>query len=201
MSKLTYDRVQQLEKMGRPPIELPAEIFFGGNEKLQKTPGRHHLPQYRETGTYNHPNLVAHRKRVAGDRVQRLANSKMSDVEFTAMGGIDGLRAALKEHGLGLNEKAMEVVTEQAQELQAKVEVKKMEWDQRVQSFEAQTGKKHNPVVAEPVNPHENIVAAAEAAANAKVTGSDDLSDGDDSEKDGNKTPVGAPTEDLLVQI
>lgn len=110
MAQLTYDRAQQLEEMGRKPISLPADIFFGGNELLQKTPGPHHRPEFRTTGTYNHPNLVEYRKRVAVDRANRFLGGTMSKTELQKVGGAEGIKEALKEHGLALDVENVDII-------------------------------------------------------------------------------------------
>lgn len=85
-----------------PDIQLPAEINFSGDERLQKahcdTPtcpdghcmcgkGSHHLPQFQKTGTYDHPMLVRWRNKVARDRARRFNNMTMSSTELKKIGG------------------------------------------------------------------------------------------------------------------
>ncbi len=95
MPELKPSRRRELIAMGREPIELPADIHFAGHETLQRAKcsgdcpdedcrcpqTRHHLPQYKRTGTYYHPELAKQRLRVAEDRVKRLQSYKASAVE------------------------------------------------------------------------------------------------------------------------
>lgn len=75
MAELTGAQRRKLEELGREPISLPAEIYFAGNEQKQ-----------RENGTYNHPNLVKNRLRIAMDRLERARKEIMSDTEKAKIG-------------------------------------------------------------------------------------------------------------------
>ncbi len=121
MAHVTETQRKKLLELGRPPIELPAEIFFGGNESLQRAPGRHHLPQYQKTGTYMHPNLVKHRLRVAEDQLKRALEMKMSETERKLLGGGDP--AMLKANVDKYKKEWLEVIGKEMQmEIQEKTE-------------------------------------------------------------------------------
>lgn len=187
MSQITHDQYLRLEALGKAPISLPAEIFFGGDERLQKSPGAHHLAQYRKTGTYDLPQLKEWRLRVAKDQAKRLLNSKMSEVELRKVGGIGGLQEKLKEHGLTINKEQWAVAEMHAKYLSLEAEAKKKDKEDMRIKVEETTGKKLEEIAAEPVNPHEDFLSAAIASATAKVTGDDDLSSlQNEDEKDGN---------------
>lgn len=177
----------KLEEMGRAPISLPAAIFFGGNEILQKTPGNHHLPQFRKTGTYNHPSIVAYRKRVAIDRANRLKKNKMTEVELRKIGGVQGLQTALAEFGLHINEGDMEVVMMNAGALEQEGQAKR-EYNEQQKVIEmARLGIKYTPAVADTAKPVDVVKATAQAQ-NKKLAADDDLSSlRDESEKDNNQ--------------
>lgn len=181
------ERYQKLEEMGRTPISLPASIFFGGNEILQKTPGNHHLPQFRKSGTFNHPSIRAYRKRVAIDRANRLKKNKMSEVELRKIGGLPGLQTALGEFGLKINEEDMEVVQMNASALEADGTAKR-EYNEQQKIVEmARLGIKYVPMVADNARPVD-VVKATTQAQNKRVSADDDLSSlKDESEKDNNQ--------------
>lgn len=176
----------QLQEMGREPISLPASIFFGGNETLQKTPGNHHLPQFRKTGTYNHPSIRAWRKRVAMDRAKRLINNKMSEVELRKCGGMAGLQKSLEEFGLKVDEEQMEVALMNANALEQDGKAKhEMREEQKMLEM-AKLGLKYVPAEADKAAPVD-VVRATVRANNTRLEADDDLSSlKDESEKDGN---------------
>lgn len=186
-AKLTMERYQKLEEMGRAPISLPSDIFFGGNEILQKTPGNHHRPQFRKTGTFNHPSIRAYRKRVAIDRANRLKKNKMSEVELRKIGGLQGLQSALAEFGLKINEEDMEVVLMNASALESDG-LAKREYNEQQKVVElARLGIKYVPMVADNAKPVD-VVKVTTQAQNKRVAADDDLSSlKDESEKDNNQ--------------
>lgn len=192
MARLTMERFMQLQEMGREPISLPDKIYFGGNEVLQKTPGNHHMPQFRKTGTYNHPSLRAQRKRVAMDRAKRLINGKMTEVELRKVGGMPGLQAALAEFGLKIDAEQMEVAMMNATALDEDGKAKhEMREEQKMLEM-AKLGMKYTPgdsvkTVDNEVMTPKKLVAAVARANATKIKPEDDLSSlKDESEKDGN---------------
>lgn len=99
MSELKHKQFKTLVQMDRAPIDLPAEIYFAGNVKAQRSvctrgcpdgkcicTGRHHLPKYQKTGTYWLKELCQQRLRDAQDHLNRLMNGKSSDAENRDMG-------------------------------------------------------------------------------------------------------------------
>lgn len=179
MSELTMKRYRELVALGRAPIDLPAEIYFNGDERLQKAhcetlscpigacrcgKGRHHLPEYQKTGTYDHPNLVAHRERVAADRLGRLVNGKMSDAEMRKIGNVDTLYA--------LAEPEIHEVAQANVEAVQKAAIQK-----------AAVAPKRPKIAAEPVNPLEPDVVKKAAAAATSVPAVDLKSDPEEDEK------------------
>lgn len=187
MARLTMERFMQLQEMGREPISLPASIFFGGNEVLQKTPGNHHLPQFRKSGTFNHPSLRAWRKRVAMDRAKRLINNKMSEVELRKCGGIAGLQKALEEFGLAIDADQKEVALMNANALEMDGKAKReMHESQKIIEM-AKLGIKYTPIPEDTTKPVD-VVKATIRAQKTKVAAEDDLSSlKDESEKDKNQ--------------
>lgn len=96
---------RKLQASGAEPIPRPSEINFGDNEVLQKSPGRHHLPEFQECGTYFHPNLVANRLRVAKDRLKRFDEMKSSEAEQKKYGNNrDTLLANIEEEKSNLKQ-------------------------------------------------------------------------------------------------
>ncbi len=176
MSQITHDTYLKLEAMGKAPISLPAEIYFGGDERLQKSPGAHHLPQYRKTGTWHLPALKEQRKRVAMDRAKRLINMKMSEVELRKVGGLEGVQTALKEHGLGISKDQHEIAELNAKHLSLESEVKRRDRDEAKAKIEKETGKKMESIEAEPINPAEDILKIVQSEALSKVSADDNLS-------------------------
>lgn len=177
----------QLQEMGREPISLPEKIFFGGNETLQKSPGNHHMPQYRQTGTYNHPAVRQYRKRVAMDRAKRLINNKMTEVELRKIGGMDGLQKALAEFGMKIDNDQMQVAMMNASALEEDGKAKmQMREEQKIIEM-AKLGMKYVPVEADKAAPVD-VVKATIRAQKTKLAAENDLSSlKDESEKDGNK--------------
>ena len=185
------ERFMQLQEMGREPISLPEKIFFAGNETLQKTPGNHHLSQFRKTGTYNHPSLKAYRKRVAMDRAKRLINNKMTEIELRKCGGMAGLQASLNEFGMKIDEEQMEVALMNANALEEDGKAKKQMREEQKMLEMAKLGIKYVPAEADNARPVD-VVKATIKAQNTKVAADDDLSSlKDESEKDGNRLPDG----------
>lgn len=187
------ERFNLLQEMGREPINLPADIYFAGDEILQKTPGNHHRPEFRKTGTYNHPNVRKQRQRVAQDRATRLINGKMTEVELRKVGGMDGLNKALAEFGLKIDEEQMEVALMNANMLAEEGNAKRMDRDEAKRKVLAEHGIVYQPIEAEKtaVSPQQHARDAA-AAAMAKPEADEDLSSlKDESEKDGNELKKG----------
>lgn len=177
----------QLQEMGREPISLPEKIYFAGNETLQKTPGNHHLPQYRKTGTYNHPSLKMYRKRVAMDRAKRLINNKMTEVELRKVGGMEGLQRSLSEFGLKIDQEQMEVALMNANALEEDGKAKKEMREEQKMIEMAKLGIKYVPVEADRQKPVD-VVRATIRAQHTQVPADEDLSSlKDESEKDKNK--------------
>lgn len=187
------ERFMQLQEMGREPISLPDRIFFGGNEILQKTPGNHHLPQFRKTGTFNHPSIRAYRKRVAMDRAKRLINSKMTEVELRKVGGMEGLQKSLAEFGLKIDQEQMEVAMMNATALEEDGRAKReLSENQKVIEM-ARLGIKYTPgdrdkTIDNEVMTPKKLSSAVARANSTKLAPEDDLSSlKDESEKDGNQ--------------
>lgn len=86
MATIRYETYKKLKEMGREPIDLPADINFAGDITLQKKKGRHHKMEFRNTGTYYHPNLCAQRLREAEDRLKRFQDMKISNTELKLYG-------------------------------------------------------------------------------------------------------------------
>jgi len=82
MAELKMKQYRKLQSLGAEPIPRPSDINFADNLSLQKTPGRHHRPEFRECGTYLHPNLIAYRLRVAKDRIKRFDAMIATDTEM-----------------------------------------------------------------------------------------------------------------------
>ncbi len=184
------ERFMQLQEMGREPISLPEDINFGGNETLQKTPGNHHRPQFRKTGTYNHPSLKAYRKRVAMDRAKRLINNKMTEVELRKCGGMEGLQRSLAEFGMKIDAEQMEVALMNAGALEEDGKAKKEMREEQKMLEMAKLGIKYVPVEADTTKPVDVVKAVARAKA-TKVSADEDLSGTkDEAEKDGNKLNI-----------
>lgn len=179
MGKITHSRFEQLVEMGREPINLPYEIYFNGNETLQKAKGSHHLEQYRSEGTYNHPSVKAQRKREALDYAKRLLNGKMSSVTLRKIGGIGGIKTRLEEFGLTIDQEQMEVINMNADFLSAEYEARK------TVSEEERKASGRVEAVQEPEAPNKDdvLAKAAEKAAEAKLSPANDLSSGDEEEK------------------
>lgn len=202
MSELSHKQFLHLQAMDRTPIALPAEIYFGGNEILQKTPGAHHLPQYRQTGTYHLPQLKEWRKRVAMDRAKRLLNMKMSETELRNIGGVEGVKEGLAEHGLGISGKQFEIAKMNATSLELEGEAKKMSREQDKKAMEEKLGKKLDEIKADESPPDDPIAAALKASA-AKVTGDNDLSSltsEEDKDKEAKKHPSESTNEDVSFE-
>lgn len=176
MSQISHDTYLRHEAKGRTPISLPAEVFFSGDTRLQKSPGAHHLPQYRNTGTYNLPALKEYRKRVAMDRAKRIIGMKMSEVELRMIGGLEGVQEALKEFGLTINKDQWAVAEINAKHLSLESEVKRKEREDAKIKMEKETGKKVETIDAEAVNPNEDIVSIVAAEMKLKPSADDDLS-------------------------
>lgn len=151
--------------MGKRPISLPADIFFGGDERLQKTPGAHHRPEYRKSGTYDHPNVVEWRQRVWTDRAKRLVKGKMSEVELRKIGGLAGINKGLEEFGIKIDPESLQVAEMHEVSLQQEFEAKKADREEFKHQFESKTGKKWEDVSEDPtpVSEKEILKAAAEA--------------------------------------
>lgn len=188
-ARLTMERFMQLQEMGREPISLPESIYFGGNVALQKTPGNHHLPRYRKTGTYNHPQVRAQRKREALDMAKRLINNKLQEVSLRKLGGLAGLQERLAEFGLTIDKDQMEVAQMNANALeQDGMAKKKMREEQKIIEM-ARLGIKYEPAEAEktPYTAQQQVRDVVRAQ-NAKLKSEDNLSSlKDDSELDGNR--------------
>ncbi len=176
MSNITHDQYQKLSAMGKAPINLPADIYFAGNITLQKSPGVHHRPEFRQTGTYYHPLLVAQREREAKDAAKRLIDGKMSEPEHRKIGGLKGLQEKLAEHGLTLTSEQGEVAKMYDDSLSLTGEMKVKERELQHAAIESVTGKKYEPIVQEPAHIKDDILQAAMSAAKAMVKGDDDLS-------------------------
>lgn len=114
MAELTRKQERLLNSLGRPVIELPAEIHFNGDERLQKShceegtcspgqcicgKGMHHLPKYQYTGTFDHPNNKAYRERVINDRRERLMRNRMSVTEMKKIQNMEELKIPEKSRG------------------------------------------------------------------------------------------------------
>lgn len=194
MSQLTHERFLQLQDMGREPIRLPAEIHFGGNERLQKTPGNHHLPKYRKSGTWDHPLNVAQRKRVVTDQATRLLNGTMSEVTLRKIGGLPGLQKRLEEFNLRIDEDQWSMMETNAESLDLEYEAKKHDRDEFKKNYEEKTGNKLEALEPEPVNPREDVVKQEIQAKNARISPQDDLRSGDENAKEG----ISDPSESLV---
>jgi hypothetical protein len=182
------ERFMKLQEMGREPIALPEQIYFAGNITLQKTPGNHHLPQYRKTGTYNHPALRAMRKREALDMAKRLINNKLTEVSLRKIGGLVGLQERLSEFGLKIDNEQMEVAQMNAHALEEDGKAKHQMREEQKMLEMAKLGIAYKPLEAEktPFSPKEQVNAVIRAQ-KAKPAPADDLSSRDDSEKDNNE--------------
>jgi len=179
MGKITHSRYEQLVEMGREPITLPYEIFFNGNKTLQKTHGSHHLGQYRNTGTYFHPSLVAQRKREALDYAKRLLNGSMSAVTLRKIGGASAINEMLAEFNLSVDEEQMEIINMNADFLSSEYDARKsVEVAQR-----AAEGKVE--VIAEPETPNKEqaLIRAAATAITIELRPEDNLASGDEDDK------------------
>lgn len=184
MSEIKHAQFLKLQAMGKEPLNLPAEIYFAGNEELQKRPGAHHLPQYRQTGTYNLPAVKEMRKRVAMDRAKRLINMKMTEVELRKIGGIEALTKQLAEHGLSINEQQKEIASMHADMLTKEWEAKRKDrLDEKLAQL-AKAGQAYEEVKAD-LLPPVDAVKATQAAQSVRLAPSEDLSSlKDESQKD-----------------
>jgi hypothetical protein len=182
------ERFMQLQEMGREPISLPDKIYFAGNVTAQKTPGNHHLPQFRKTGTYNHPALRAQRKREAMDFAKRLLNGKLTEVTLRKIGGIKGLQDRLEEFNFKIDEEQMQIALMNAESLEQEGQAKKqMREEQKILEM-ARIGIKYEPLTEEKAafTPKAQI-AAIQRSQKTKVSADEDLSSlRDEAEKDGN---------------
>ena len=180
MGKITHSRFEQLVEMGREPINLPYEIYFNGNETLQKTPGAHHLEQYRSTGTYNHPNVKEQRKRETLDYAKRLLNGKMSGVTLKKIGGVKGLNMRLQEFGMAIDDDQTEIINMNASFLESEYAARKQDSeDERKKAGREEV--KQEPKVGDT---EKKTVEGAKKAATTKLSAQDDLSSGDENEKE-----------------
>lgn len=184
MSELSHKQYLNLQAMGREPISLPAEIYFAGNEILQKSPGGHHLPQFRETGTFNHPSLKAQRKRVAMDKAKRILNMKMTEVELRQSGGLPGIKESLKEHGLTINEKQWEIAKMNADNLTLEGEARRAGKVEGRKILEEKLGKPVEEIKADEAKPIDPIAAAMKASAISMLGDNDLSSNKSEEEKD-----------------
>lgn len=82
MPELSAAGYKRLRAFNRMPHDINVNIWFDGNETLQKKPGKHHLKEFQETGTYDHPEVVRVRQDLLRDLVKRLAEGKMSPITF-----------------------------------------------------------------------------------------------------------------------
>jgi hypothetical protein len=184
------ERFMQLQEMGREPISLPESIYFAGNVALQKMPGNHHLPKYRKTGTYNHPQVKAQRKREVLDMAKRLINNKLQEVSLRKVGGFQGLQEALAEFDLTIDKEQMAVARMNAEFLeQDGMAKKKMREEQKMLEM-ARLGIKYEPLesIDKQVFTPKQMSSAVVRAKNAKLAPEDNLSSlKDDSELDGNR--------------
>lgn len=195
MSKLTITQYEKLRDMGKEPIHLPADIFFGGDERLQKTPGAHHRPEFRKTGTYMHPSVVENRRRVWTDRAKRLVKGKMSEVELRKCGGLGGINQALEEFGIKLDPESMQMAEMHEVSLQQEFEAKKADREEFKHQFETKTGKKWEDVNEDltPVNEKELLKAAATAATAQPTNSEENLRSITEVDDEDERRATGAP--------
>lgn len=183
------ERFMQLQEMGREPISLPESIYFAGNVALQKTPGNHHLPKYRKTGTYNHPQVRAQRKREVMDMAKRLINNKLQEVSLRKIGGLEGLQSALAEFGLTIDKDQMEVAQMNAKFLEQDGFAKKQMREEQKMFEMAKLGLKYVPAEEDktpyPVAAQVRDVVRSQKTKLAPEDQLDSLRD--DADRDGNK--------------
>lgn len=160
MPQLTADQLENLIKMDRTPIYVSEEIWFGGNEVKQKTPGMHHLEEYRTTGTYNHPLNIKVRKRGLQDLARALATGKMNTVSFkNKIGNLQQFISKCKEHDIQFKPEAISNMTAFAELLDQRTLESQLNIETRRQSgalVEADTSPTVSPQVfaAEAVVPN-----------------------------------------------
>ena len=176
MANIKHEQYEKLVAQGREPIPLPYEIFFNGNEVLQKAPGVHHLEQFRTTGTYNHPNLQKNRKRIAVDAAKRLLNGKMNPVSLRQLGGVVGIKKRLEEFGLEINEEQQTIIDRNAGFLEDSYDARKVE------SENERKVAGREEALPEPKAPNADaaLVKGAAQAQKAVQKGADNLQSGDE---------------------
>ncbi len=116
MAELTASAYKRLYELGRSPSLINANIWFGGNEALQKAPGRHHLKEFQATGTYNHPQVAKERQQRLKDLVRRLSEGKMNAVTYkNKIGNLQQFLQKCADNDVVIKQEALEQLYTEAE--------------------------------------------------------------------------------------